>query len=710
MALCTPLLRGPFTAWSDSILVEGCLPGATVIVTAHGPSVRTVAKGIAGGGSDRLPLLAGEKLQATDRLVVLQTLGVEASIETPSHLASLVAPAPTNHDALAPLAFRSHVYPCGRALWVSGAAPGALVTVKTATTVIASGRANESGDARLTLSPGALIPINGKATAWQQAPAGFPALLGTPKETTYSVDKLPAPHGVKLPVPVLTAPARGCDRSVHLGGIIDGADVTISRASDGTSETAIFDLDRLRFDLTKPLASAGDKLEVVQQLKGCDRWEASDPLVVHVEPAKKPGTPALLPPCDDAVDVFAANLEPGAIVTLTFAAEQYRAMVPEGTTTFVFRMTKLNAGSTITIVQEKCGLKSDIATVQPVATGGGVYFPPDVEEPLYACARAVRVRARPGTWVQIFGDVGTGAGPISDQVFIRGSERIYVAPYLVKDQSVWVIALRCGADRWKRNPNTHIVQGVPEHLLAPIIVDPIIEGARSVLVEGVPGAFIQIFSLLPSPTRVELIGEGVIDPIGKRVFLWRALTTKELVYAVQIVCGQTSRASALQVPTGGVRSFDLALPLKRMSNQSSSMKPLTCLWANFVCRHDGSWNYTAELENEETEADVSFDLQFDLVGVSSPFGAVLKGQLSASGNGAITKTGLRAIGVPPKKTFSYSAVFAGFQNPAYWAEVYAATGKFSFPPNGVAWKNYAPPPEAPDEDPDKDEKKPGSGK
>ncbi|HBH79458.1 MAG TPA: hypothetical protein DDY39_06490, partial [Nitrospira sp.] len=76
------------------------------------------------------------------------------------------------------------------------------------------------------------------------------------------------------------------------------------------------------------------------------------------------------------------------------------------------------------------------------------------------------------------------------------------------------------------------------------------------------------------------------------------------------------------------------------------MKPLTCLWANFVCRHDGSWNYTAELENEETEADVSFDLQFDLVGVSSPFGAVLKGQLSASGNGAITKTGLRAIGVP----------------------------------------------------------------
>ena len=58
------------------------------------------------------------------------------------------------------------------------------------------------------------------------------------------------------------------------------------------------------------------------------------------------------------------------------------------------------------------------------------------------------------------------------------------------------------------------------------------------LIEGVAGAFVQIHSLLPNPTRVELIGEGVVDPIGKRVFLSRALTTRELVYAVQIVCGR----------------------------------------------------------------------------------------------------------------------------------------------------------------------------
>jgi hypothetical protein len=701
MALCTPLLRGPFTEWSDSVVVEGCLPGATAVVTAVGPSVRTVAKGNVGGGSDRLPLLAGEKLKSTDVLLVFQTLGAESSIETPHHLGSPVAPAPTQHGALAPLAFRSHVYPCGRAIWVCGAVPGAQVTIKTPLGVIAAGRANEGGDARLTLSAGASIPLNAKVTTWQEAPAGFPALAGTPSETTFLADKLPAPFGAKLPIPELTAPAKGCDRSVHLGGIIDGADVTITRTSDGTHETAVFDLNRLRFDVSKPLSSSGDKLEIVQELKGCHRWERSDPLVVHVEPAKKPATPTLLPPCDDSIDVYASNLESSAIVTLTFAAQSYRAMVPEGASSFVFRITKMNAGATITIVQEKCGLQSDTASTQPIATGGGVYYPPDVEEPLYACARAVRVRARPGTWLQIFGDVGVGPAPISPQVFSTGSERIDVAPYLVKDQKVWVAALRCGATRWKRNPNIHVVQAVPEHAMAPIIVDQLIEGARSAVVEGVAGALVQIYSFKPGPTMVELIGENVIDPIQKRVFLWRTLTTKELVYAVQIICGQISPPSAMQVPLVGVRSFDLGVPLKRMSTQSSRMKPLVCLWANFVCRHDGVWNYTAELENEETEADVSFDLQFTMQGVTPPFGKALPGQLSASGNGPVTKAGLRAIGVPPKKVFSAAGHFAGFEDPAYWFQVYAATGKFTLEP---AWKNYAPTPEAPDEDPDKDKK------
>jgi len=129
MTLITPLVRGPLTEWTASFLVEGCLPGAQIVVSSVGTSPRTLGKSTAVGGSDRVSLLPGEALQAQDRIVVFQTLGSESSVSTPSHFAVPVAPAPTLHAALPPLSFLTYVYPCGRAIWVSGAVPGAQVLI-----------------------------------------------------------------------------------------------------------------------------------------------------------------------------------------------------------------------------------------------------------------------------------------------------------------------------------------------------------------------------------------------------------------------------------------------------------------------------------------------------------------------------------------------------------------------------------------------------
>ncbi len=706
MALCTPLVRGPLTEWSDSFIIEGCLPGATIVVSSMGPSPRTVGKSTAHGGTDHVPLLSGEKLQPQDLIVVFQTLGSDTSMTTPSHLAMPVAAAPAQHAALSPLTFRTHLYPCGRGVWVAGAVPGAQVTATSSGQVVATGRASVSGDARMTLISGTLIGPSGNLTTWQEAPPGFSPLSGPAKQTTVTADQVPVPMGTKLPIPLLTAaPPKGCDYAVHIGGIIDGADVSIVRASDGTQEVAIFDLDRLRFDLTKPLSAAGDKLEITQALLGCQEWLPSDPLVVKVEPAHKPVTPVLYPPCQDSVDIYASNLEPGAIVTVSFMGDDYLAMVPQDATSFVFRITKLAAGGTVTIVQERCGLKSDPASIQ-VATSSGPYFPPDLEEPLYGCARAVRVRARPGTWLQVWANKSTGPGPISDQIYSRGSMRIYVSPYLVSGQEVWVASLSCGDTSWKRSPG-HWVQPTPD-VGPPQISEPLVEGNRSVRVEAIPGALVSIYSFGGQPLQVQLLGQGVVDPIGKHVFLWRGLTTKEIIYAVQFICDHMSRSSAAQVPIPNVRAFYLGAPLKRLSNQSSSMKPLVCLWATFVCRHDGGWEYNAELENQETEADVSFDLQFDMLAVTPPFGAPLAGSLSAAGDGPITKSGMRIHGIPPKKTFSRSGHFAGFQDPTYWATVYEASHKFDL--THVAWKNYMPTPEEPDYEDKEDNNQAGTKK
>lgn len=705
MALCTPLVRGPLTEWTHSFLVEGCLPNARIVVSSIGPSPRTLAKGTAGGGSDRVPLLAGEKLQARDLIIVFQSLDNESSIPTPSHLAMPVAPVPRQHAGLAPLAFRTHIYPCGRAIWVAGAVPGAQVTVTMAAQVIAGGRASESGDARMTLEAGAMIGPGTSLVAVQEAPPGFPPLGGLPRQTTVTAGNLPVPMGQRLPVPILTAAApKGCGFSVPIGGVFDGADVTITRASDGSREVAVFDLDRLSFNLARPLDASGDKLEITQALMGCREWQPSDPLVVEVEAARKPGLPSLLPPCEDSIDIYATNLEPGAIVTVSFIGEDFRAMVPQDKTGFVFRITKLTAGGTVTIVQERCGLKSDPVSIKATTTSGP-YFPPDLEEPLFACARAVRVRAKPGTWLQVWADSGTGPGPVSAQVYGVGSSRIHVAPYLQEGREVWLASLGCGATAWKRSPG-HTVQPTPD-IGPPHISVPLVEGTRSVTVDAVPGALVRIHSFSANPTTVQLVGEGVVDPIGKTVSLWRALTTRELIYAVQFMCGHMSRSSAAKVPIPNTCAFYLGAPIKRLGNQSSGMKPLVCLWATVVCRHDGGWVYTAELENEETEADVSFDLQFDITGLTPPFGAPLPGDLSAAGNGPVTKTGMRIYGIPPKKRFTRSGNFHAFRDPAYWAAVYEASHKFDL--SNVAWENYLPGPEEPDYE-DKDDGTAGTKK
>jgi hypothetical protein len=117
MPLCTPTLIGSISEWSSTLLVESCVPGATVTVESIGPSVRTVAKtaGV-GGGRDRIHLLAAEKLRADDLLVLSQESAAGLSPKTDKRLAFPIGSAPTDSGSLPPLSFVSHIYECGQAV------------------------------------------------------------------------------------------------------------------------------------------------------------------------------------------------------------------------------------------------------------------------------------------------------------------------------------------------------------------------------------------------------------------------------------------------------------------------------------------------------------------------------------------------------------------------------------------------------------------
>ncbi|PEL43361.1 hypothetical protein [Bacillus toyonensis] len=685
MPLCNPAIIGPLNEWCPSITVEGCLPGAIVVIESKGPNPRTVAKGIAGGGQDHIDLLPGIRLEVTDLLVATQQLAGDESPSIPIQYAVPVGSAPTKHDSLSPVAFRSRLLECGSALWIKGAVPGAQVTIQGPSGILAKGRASEGGDARLLLNPH--LPGQGQLiTTWQEAPPGFPPLIGIAKTTTATVDTLPVHTGMKFPSPILVGdPPKGCTPSVEIGEVFDGATVTFKRASDGLTEVAIFDLDRLFHVFSKPFPAEGDDLMVTQNMPLCYEQLPSDPLIVTIAPAIKPKKPTITPPCKNSINVFVENLEPRALVSLTYEGVIYQGMVPPTADTFTFRIVPLEAGKTVTVQQERCGLISDIATESVTGTGG---TRADLADPLFNCARVVRINTDPGTFFQIWADGPSGRRPISDQkMAIQSSMQVEVAPYLKDGQKVWVSILPCGESSWI-DLAPHLVVPLNQDIGPVNISLPLVEGDLQVSVDAIPGSSVDVYAIT-SIANVEHIGSGLIDPLDKIIELFRPLTQKDLVLAEQKICESPARRGASRGVFPPIREFHLANPIQLLSHETNP-KPLICSKATVVCRHDGSWEFTASLENQETQADCSFDLQFSVIGVSQPFGAVLKGDLSAAGDGPITKIGFRTKGIPSTKTFTQIGRFDGFRNSVYWEEIFNATEKFELFP---AWINYQSPPD-----------------
>src|SRR3990172_4187868 len=477
MSLCIPIIKGPLCEWSSDLLVEGCIPGATIELESVGLRPRKLAKAIANGGSDRVPLPSGVQLEPGDLVSVAQQLGAEDSGLTPHLLAVSVGPAPKQHAPLAAVNFRSRVWECGARLWVKGAVPGALVVVEGPSGILGEARANENGDARIGLAQ-PMPPPGNTITARQDAPPGFPPLSGTPKRTAKTVDALPVHAGQQLPVPLLIGdPPQGCDGSMVIGGIFDGAQVSVRFVADDSTEASTFDLERLRFLFDEPL-TGGDDLEVVQAMPGCLEMRPSDPLKVAVGPMQKPNIPRIaVPPCKDSMDIYVDHLLPGALVTVKVKEEEFRAMVPPTATAFTFRVTRLPGTTTITVRQERCGVSSDEASVQSLeehAAGG----PADLVDDLFSCGQVVRAEARPGSWMQVWAEGISGIRPISGHVFAReASMRIAVAPSLQEKDDVWVATLACGAVQWKAGARRHPVLATPD--VGPVLITaPVVEGDR----------------------------------------------------------------------------------------------------------------------------------------------------------------------------------------------------------------------------------------
>ena len=548
MALIQPSVVGPLSELSASIRVLGQLPGATVSVHS---SSRVVAKGVAGSADQRFPLLSGVTLKRNESLYAIQQVGAETSEVPTGNQGTVVGAGPMSVADIGLVHIATHLYACGRYVWIDGAIPGARVELLDGATVLGAGTADE-GVARFALT--SALASGSSPRARQTVPG-----LGPGPSVSRETDEIPGNRGSALPAPVMEPPLRGCDASIMVTAVFDGALVTIERKS-GTVESAGFDLGALRFTLTRPL-DEDDVVTIRQEVdRKCERpTTTSKPVTVGKATPVDPPT-VVSPLCAGATVVRVTGLRPGAVVHLAANQDVYDGAVPPDQTWLDCRVPPLTTDP-VSATQELCGVTSAPATKVAVDPHEDNVPAPQIVGPLFSCCASVTVtKAHRGAILQVFARVGGNDVPISDQVMTPTTNAtITVTPLLVTGWDVFVRQWACSAT--SADSPTEPVADHPALGLVAVMATPI-AGDHSVGVRGaVPGAVVEVYSLGRNRGTPEYLGSAAADSLhaATTVGLRRALEVGESLIAVQRLCAASSRpgrAVVVVAPAGfGPRPF-----------------------------------------------------------------------------------------------------------------------------------------------------------
>jgi hypothetical protein len=183
-------------------------------------------------------------VHAGDAFLARQILGTESSGLLPKEFSVVANSVPTSTGQIGNVTCDTHLYECGRHVWISGCIPGAEVTLSFNGDVRGHGQAPE-GIARFPLSQKLLA--SAPVSICQSIP-----FVGKGPDIIITPDILPISGS--LPAPLLPAELYECQSSVLVQSVFDGADVTVSLSNPNANpQTGGFDLPSLRFHLAKPL-------------------------------------------------------------------------------------------------------------------------------------------------------------------------------------------------------------------------------------------------------------------------------------------------------------------------------------------------------------------------------------------------------------------------------------------------------------------------
>jgi hypothetical protein len=451
--------------------VQGQLIGATVDLYSSGAHV---GSGTATWTDQSFKLDPGKTLAPSANVTATQSISGVTSPHSPSPVTVQKKP-----PVIGPVTSKTHIYVCGQCLWLDGMVPGAKVEVSVGGVVRGTGIADD-GSARIGLS----APTGAADTlVAQQAACGTPGVAtNLPKP-----DSLPG-KGRQLAPPTVVGPLRACQRAVTVKDVVEGAQVVLTEAPAGFTETACFDLSELWFP-TPPL-KLGDHVTAIQQMPGCEAKSGSS-APVTVGPSKPVPSPTVVPPlCAGGVSVRLTGLLPGSPM------EIFQNGVSLGTgsapaSTFDFPVPPLAANAHITARQELCTNWSAPSASVKVNPQPGTLPTPVVGSPLYECGAAVHVSdLHPGAAVYVFSTL-LGA-PINNPLPVYTTQAdIPVSPLLIKGDHIYAVQKGCGLVSSKSAAVP--VQPLPK-VGIPVILPPVESCMKSVTVGNVvPGAHVDVY-------------------------------------------------------------------------------------------------------------------------------------------------------------------------------------------------------------------------
>jgi hypothetical protein len=499
---------GPLSECSRAATVVGQITGSTVrITTTEG---RVLAEGMARWSEQTFDLTG--PLRAGESVIAFQSLDGETSPIPPEK--TPVQPAP-DLSAIS-LQYVGVLHGCAGCVLVTGAVPGAQVTLRVAATGEVLGDAPAvNGDAYIVLRRAVRTGEELEALQTACGRTG-PAVRSAP------ADAVALDARQRLPPPWIVEPLGECDRALAVGGVVEGALVDFRRSVGiplsawlGTTGSWIAPID--------PPLGFLETLTARQAMPSCD-LESDDSRPVTAGPLRPLQAPVIEPPlCADSTRVVVRNLRPGSVVTLYLDdVELGRGEAPRPTFELLVPGGRLRARGHLAAEQAICNgvVRSPRSYTVAIAPPLDRLDTLRIREPLFACATVVRVEGVvPGSLVSIR-EERTDVWR-SDLVLVRDRQaEIAVRPALRAGEKVYAAGALCG----RRARSAAVMAQEVRQLAAPSVEEPIHEGATSVVVTAAtPAAVVEVAidgvwrAAAVASAGVAVFGTGAPLRVGQRV-------------------------------------------------------------------------------------------------------------------------------------------------------------------------------------------------